>query len=375
MSPIPSPLAAVHARLGATTTAFAGWEMPLRYGSELAEHRAVRESVGLFDLSHMGEVLVSGAEAGAYLDQALSRAVSGIDPGRAAYALLLADDGGIIDDLVVYRTGDAEFLLVVNAANRETDVAALQGRAHGFDVSIEDRTDDVALVAVQGPRAADLVGALLRERGGEGEADAALALRNYRSTAAVVDGHETLVARTGYTGEDGFELYVPTAGGVALWEALEAVAAAEGIEAVPCGLAARDTLRLEAGMPLYGNELSRSVRPAQAGLGRVAKPDAERDYVGREALAAGADEVRPVLVGLVSEGRRAGRSGSAVQRPGGEPLGEVTSGALSPTLGHPIALALVDPSVAEPGTGLAIDVRGRELPATVVALPFYSRAR
>lgn len=371
----PSPLAAVHTRLGAVMTDFAGWDMPLRYGSDLAEHRAVRESVGLFDLSHMGEIAASGEGAGAYLDHALSRKISSIDIGRAAYALLLADDGGIIDDFVVYRLAETEFLLVVNAANRETDLVALQGRTHGFEVAVADRTHDYALVAVQGPLAADLVGALLRDRAGEEAAEAALALGNYRAATTVFAGVDMLVARTGYTGEDGFELYLPADYGAALWEALEATAETTGIAATPCGLAARDTLRLEAGMPLYGNELSRAIRPSQVGLGRIAKPDVERDYVGKDALAEAADEVRPVLVALTSEGRRAGRAGSAVQRPGGEPIGEVTSGVLSPTLGHPIALALVDPSAVGPGTELAIDVRGRELPATVVPPPFYSRAR
>ncbi|WP_246956309.1 glycine cleavage system aminomethyltransferase GcvT [Brachybacterium sp. Marseille-Q7125] len=369
-----TPLEAVHESLGATFTDFAGWRMPVRYDSDLAEHRAVRESAGLFDLSHMGEIHLIGPEAPAALDHALAGKMSAMSVGRAKYSLLLTEDGGIIDDVITYRLAEDHFLVVANASNAEADAAALRERAEGFDVEVDDRSLATALVAVQGPASEQIlldtlfaadsgVEALTREDITE--------MKYYRFTTGTYRGGELLIARTGYTGEDGFELYVPTEHAAALWEQLTA---AGGERLTPCGLACRDTLRLEAGMPLYGNELSRDLYPAQAGMGRVVALKSKEDFVGRSGVENADVSSRPVLVGMVAEGRRAARAGSTVRDAEGREVGEITSGALSPTLGYPIALAYVDPAAAEVGTELIIDVRGKDLPARVVELPFYSRS-
>lgn len=365
-----SPLDAVHVAGGASFTDFAGWQMPVRYSSDLAEHRAVREAAGLFDLSHMAEIVVLGPDAPAALDYALAGRLSVIEEGQAKYSLLLAEDGGIIDDLVVYRTGPDRFLVVANAGNREAAAEALRQRAAGFDCVVEDESDDVALIALQGPRAEEIL------RNVDGFDIPALdGLRYYRAVTGDFRGHEVLVARTGYTGEDGFEFFLAPDAAPALWDALAETGAGAGL--IPCGLAARDTLRLEAGMPLYGHELTRDTLPQQVGLGRVPVLGKPGGFVGEGAIAAGPAPDARVLVGLAAEGRRAGRADYEVfaAEDASEPAGVVTSGALSPTLGYPIAMALVDPELAPVGTTVFLDVRGTRIPATVVTLPFYSRKK
>jgi aminomethyltransferase len=363
-----TPLDAVHRRLGATIAPFAGWDMPLRYGSEREEHLAVRSRAGLFDLSHMGEIVVTGPQAAAALDHALVGNLSALAVHRARYTMICAEDGGILDDLIVYRTGEQEYLVVANAANAGTVLRELTGRAAGFaGAEVRDDRDAYALVAVQGPRAAGILATLT---------DAALdGLKYYACLPGTVAGTPALIARTGYTGEDGFELFVAPEAAEPLWEALTAAGAGDGL--VPAGLSCRDTLRLEAGMPLYGHELTASTTPFDAGLGRVVKFDKAGAFVGREALAKAAEAEAPArrLVGLVAEGRRVPRAGFAVVDGAGAPVGEVTSGAPSPTLGKPIAMAYVDTAHAEPGTRLAVDIRGSHEPHEVVALPFYKRAR
>lgn len=371
----------VHESSGATFTDFAGWRMPVRYDSDLGEHSAVRTSAGIFDLSHMGEIRLRGPQAGGALDHALAGKLSALPVGRAKYSLLLSEQGTVIDDVIVYRLDPEQFLVVANAANTEVDVAALVERADGFDAAVEDASAETALIAVQGPASERIVlDALVGEEGGTDESEAGVGgisreaisgLRYYRAIQGTFRGAELLLARTGYTGEDGFELYVPSEHAVALWELLTA---AGGDRLTPCGLACRDTLRLEAGMPLYGHELSRDLLPAQAGLGRVVALASPEDFVGRAAIEASDLRDLPVLVGLSAEGRRAARAGSPVRTPEGEEVGSITSGALSPTLGHPIAMALVHPAHVAPGTALVADVRGRDLPVTVVPLPFYSRS-
>jgi len=352
--PRQSPLHDLHVEAGASFTDFAGWLMPVRYSSDLAEHHAVRTAAGIFDISHMAEIRVTGPDAAAFLDFALAGLISAVKLGKAKYSLILEESGGILDDLIVYHDREAEYYVVANAGNRDVVVAALQDRSAGFDVAVTDLTDEVVLIAVQGPNARDIVAAVVD-----------LPELTYYSAAYAGD---VLVARTGYTGEDGYELYVAVEDAAPLWRALVAAGASHGL--VPAGLASRDTLRLEAGMPLYGHELGLDTLPAQAGLGRV--PNLTKDFVGRQALEAGpADDAR-VLVGLVSEGRRAGRAGYALLS-GDDEVGVIRSGALSPTLGHPIAMAYVDPAVSAPGTQLDIDVRGSRIAATVVALPFYKR--
>lgn len=354
-------LADRHAALGASLTDFGGWSMPVRYTSDLAEHHAVRTAAGLFDISHMAEFTVVGAGAGAILDALLAGRISTMKVGKAKYSLLLDEQGGIVDDVIVYRRGAENFLVISNAGNRALVAAALN--RYG-DVSIADLTDEVSLIAVQGPRAQEILAAT-EGVSVEGIAD----LGYYAWLGGTYAGDELFVARTGYTGEDGFELMVPNARAAALWDAL--LATGEPLGLVPAGLASRDTLRLEAGMPLHGHELSTAILPAQAGLGRVVAMDKD-DFLGKDALT-DAPVGLPVLVGLVAEGRRAGRAGYAVVDAAGAPVGEITSGALSPTLGYPIAMAYVDPAVSAVGTELFLDVRGTRIPATVTALPFYRR--
>jgi aminomethyltransferase len=362
-----TPLDAVHRRLGATIAPFAGWDMPLRYGSEREEHLAVRSRAGLFDLSHMGEIAVTGPAAGAALDHALVGNLSALAVNRARYTMICAEDGGILDDLIVYRTGEREYLVVANAANAEAVLRELTARAAGFDgAEVRDDRDAYALVAVQGPRAAGILASLT---------DAALdGLKYYACLPGTVAGTDALIARTGYTGEDGFELFVAPEAAEGLWAALTSAGAGHGL--VPAGLSCRDTLRLEAGMPLYGHELTASTTPFDAGLGRVVKFDKAGGFVGREALAKAAGSAASrSLVGLVAEGRRVPRAGFAVVDGSGAPVGEVTSGAPSPTLGKPVAMAYVDVAHAAPGTRLAVDIRGSHEAHEVVALPFYKRAR
>jgi aminomethyltransferase len=355
----------LHEAAGARFTDFGGWAMPLRYGSIIDEHTAVRTAAGLFDLSHMGELWVRGPGAAEGLAGALVNDARRLAVGRAQYSLLCAPDGGIIDDLIVYRTDDLDFLVVPNAANREVVAAELAERLSGHAAELADRTLDTSLVAIQGPAAAGILGGLV----GEPLDD----LPSYAARRDTVAGVELLLARTGYTGEDGFELFTPWADGPVVWQALLDAGAGSGL--LPCGLGARDTLRLEAGMPLYGNELDRAVDPYQAGLGWVARLDGGRAFVGREALAARSTappERR--LVGLRLGARAIARHGTAVVREeGGEPIGVVTSGSQSPTLGVPIAMAFVPPGDAAAGTMLAVTVRGTAVPAEVVPLPFYRR--
>ncbi|WP_309068065.1 glycine cleavage system aminomethyltransferase GcvT [Microbacterium sp.] len=359
--PRETPLRGEHDALGASFTDFGGWLMPVRYSSDLAEHHAVRQAAGLFDISHMGELLVEGPGAGEFLDHALAGAISAVPIGRAKYTMILAEDGGILDDLIVYRLEDEAFLVIANAGNRETVARALTDRVAGFDATVEDQSDDYALIALQGPAAERILAAVAQLTD---VLPALSGVRNYAWGSAFFEGEPLLIARTGYTGEDGFELLVPVAHAAALWRALLAAGEPHGL--VPAGLAARDTLRLEAGMPLYGHELSRDIVPAQAGLGRVI-PAGKTGFVGEHAPRADAR----VLIGLSAEGRRAGRAGYGVYR-GDALVGEITSGALSPTLGHPIAMAFVDPDAAH-ATDLTIDIRGTRIPASVTDLPFYRR--
>jgi len=372
-------LDARHRALGATMTDFAGWDMPLRYASERDEHNAVRTRAGLFDLSHMGEFTVEGPQAAELLDYALVGSLAKLAVGRARYTMLCNAEGGILDDLIVYRTAEQTYLVVANAANAQVVLDALRERRHGFagrgfDATVRDDRDAYALIAVQGPQAAGILAGLT---------DVPLeSLRYYAVLGGRVAGCEASVARTGYTGEDGFELFVAPHDAVTVWDALTEAGAGAGL--VPCGLSCRDTLRLEAGMPLYGHELSARTTPFDAGLGRVVKfgkTSNDGRFVGREALLAAAERAESTpprrLVGLIAEGRRVPRAGYAVVAAGdGTVLGEVTSGAPSPTLGRPIAMAYVDAAYAEPGTkDVAVDIRGRHEPYEVVALPFYSRER
>ncbi|MEO8251117.1 MAG: glycine cleavage system aminomethyltransferase GcvT [Chloroflexota bacterium] len=360
-----TPLHANHLALGARMVAYAGYEMPVQYTSIIEEHRTVRGAVGLFDLSHMGELNLSGPEALAFARYAVVSDPGLLEPGQAQYSMLCLADGGIIDDLIVYRLDDG-YLIVCNAANHDAVVAHLESlRSHGdFDVLVADRSDETALIAPQGPHAAELLGRLT-------DLDLTT-LGNYRSMTGKVSGIDCLVARTGYTGEDGFELFCAARRAPRLWDALMAAGADLGLQ--PCGLGSRDTLRLEAGMPLYGNELDRSVNPYEANLGRVVKLE-KGEFVGRSALAA-VQQIGPRrrLVGLVMRDEAIARHGYPVRVDGAD-AGVVTSGTLSPTLGERIAMAYLPAADAAVGAEVEVVVRDRPHPAEQVKLPFYRRPK
>ncbi|MEJ6549934.1 glycine cleavage system aminomethyltransferase GcvT [Corynebacterium sp. USCH3] len=382
----------VHETLGAKFTDFGGWDMPLKYDKELEEHRAVREAVGVFDLSHMGEVRVTGPDAAAFLDHALISRLSAVKVGKAKYSMICTADGGIIDDLITYVLADDEYLVIPNAGNAPAVAEALRERAEGFDVALTDQTDDISLIAVQGPQAAAVMLEIVEavtdapEASGAGQTvqDAVAGLGYYAAFQGTVAGVPAIIARTGYTGEDGFEIFVENgtdgAQATAVWDAALAAGEPHGVR--PCGLAARDTLRLEAGMPLYGNELSLQLTPVDAGLGILAATKSKEEFVGRDAIVRAKEEgTTQTLVGLVGEGRRAARGGYEIQDADGNRLGAVTSGALSPTLGYPVAMGYVsadaaaDGGAAAVGSTVTVDIRGKAHPYTVVALPFYSREK
>jgi len=355
----------LHRSANARLIEFGGWLMPVQYAGILEEHRAVRERAGLFDLSHMGELFVEGEAAGDALAAALVSDPRTLAIGRAHYSMLCAEDGGIIDDLIVYRLADDRFLVVANAGNAVVVSDALADRMEGSGAILDDRSMVTSLVAIQGPSAISILQPL--------SSIDLTTLRYYAIAEGTVAGLPALVARTGYTGEDGFEVFVDWEHGPEIWTALEAAGAEAGL--IPCGLGARDTLRLEAGMPLYGSELDRGTNPYEAGLGRVVKLDKPGTFVGRDALALVAEQgVSRKLVGLRMTGRGIARHGYPVLD-GDEQVGIVTSGTHSPTLGRPIAMAYVPPGRDDPGTILSVEVRGQPVSAEVVGLPFYRRLR
>jgi aminomethyltransferase len=354
-------LKAEHEKLGASFTEFGGWTMPVRYGSDIDEHNSVRTSCGLFDISHMAEIRVTG-QAEDFLDYALISKLSEIDNGRAKYTMICDDQGGIIDDLIVYRLDDDEFMIVANAGNQHQVVKALNSRLANFpDTEVVDESLMWSLIAMQGPKTKELLGPLV-------DVDLT-ALKYYSIAAAVLDAKDVFLARTGYTGEDGFEIFV-TGDPSNIWQLL---LSQEGVSA--CGLACRDTLRLEAGMPLYGHELNQHLTPFAANLGKVIRFD-KPSFVGKDALEQ-KKQPEQRLFGLQGDGRRAARADYEIFLAGEtEPLGKVTSGVLSPTLQVPIALALLKVNAGlEIGSEVEADVRGTRVSYKVVELPFYKRGR
>jgi aminomethyltransferase len=362
-----TPLHAWHREHGGRLVPFAGWEMPVQYASIVEEHLATRGGCGLFDVSHMGRLSVTGPGSRAWLERMLTRRVADLAPGGVRYTLITDDDGGngvrILDDALVACEAEDRFTLVVNGSNRDRVVAWLKSQVPAEGVVLEDHTHETAMIAVQGPKALANVISLASPA----DAERITALKNYRACPATIAGHAAAVSRTGYTGEDGVELVVSAEAAVPLWEALLAADAA----AKPCGLGARDTLRLEAGMPLYGHELVETTNPFAIGLGRGVSLE-ERSFPGRDALAAMQETPSAQnRVGLVLAGKRPAREGAAVFAAGGQkPVGVVTSGTFSPSVGVPIAMAMVDAAVARPGTPLEVDIRGSRQPATVSPLPF-----
>ncbi len=359
-----------HVELGGKIIPFAGWEMPVQYAGILAEHNGVRNAAGLFDLGHMGQVDVQGLDALEFLQSTTTNDIGKLAPGEAVYGLLPNDRGGVVDDIIVYRypEGEAGYFVVINAANIEKDVAwwqELRKRRGDLDVEVRNISNALGMIAIQGPNAQEIVARVT---------DFDLPSLDYFAWAnAVVAGVETKIARTGYTGEDGFEFYAPNDQIQKIWDALLEAGAASGIQ--PIGLGARDTLRMEARMPLYGQELGDDISPYEAGLGWAVALD-KGDFVGREQMAA-VKEARPKrrTVGFKTIGRTgAPRTHYAVMVDGRQ-IGEVTSGAFSPTLGENIGLALIERQYAGVGKPLQIIVRSKPVDAVQVKTPFYRRDR
>ncbi|MBN2885465.1 MAG: glycine cleavage system aminomethyltransferase GcvT [Chromatiaceae bacterium] len=353
-----TPLYAEHLALGARMVPFGGWDMPLHYGSQLDEHQTVRHAAGVFDVSHMRPVDVEGAGARDFLRHLLANDVARLaTPGKALYSCMLNELGGVVDDLIVYWRGGERYRLVVNAATAHGDIAWMRAQSGHFAVRIAPR-EDLAMLAVQGPEARARAAALLPAE----LAESALALKPFFAT----EHNDWFVARTGYTGEDGFELMLPADAVVELWRALLAA----GVR--PCGLGARDTLRLEAGMNLYGQDMDADVGPLESGLEwTVAWEPAERDFIGRTALEhLRASPDRRRFIGLLLSGRGVLRAHQCLLV-AGQPAGDITSGGFAPTLGRSIALARLDSGVRlEPGDLCAVEIRGQAVAARVVKPPF-----
>ena len=353
-----TPLHDTHVAAGAQMVEFGGWMMPLQYSSMRAEHMAVRTAAGIFDVSHMGEFLVRGADGAAALERIVSNRAGDLADGQARYNILCADDGGIIDDALVYRERADHHIVIVNAGPREQDLAHFL--AHGCEVV--DVTMELALLAVQGPRAIEILRPLT-------SVDLE-AIGYYHFGNGPLGDIPTSFSRTGYTGEDGFELLVPWDRAVDAWQMVVDAGAPHGL--VPCGLGARDTLRLEAAMRLSGQDIDRSTNPLEAGLGWAVKLD-KGDFVGRAALQAIKDGGGPgrMMIGMELEGRAIARHGYAISD-GGRAVGEVTSGTFSFTLGKAVAMGYVERGSAD-STGLTVEVRGEQVPARRVPMPFYKR--
>ena len=354
-----TPLYDKHAALGAKMVPFAGYEMPIQYEGIVAEHRAVRGRAGLFDLSHMGEFFFKGRAARATIDRLVSSDIAGLAVGQARYGLLTNERGTIVDDVIVYRISDGEYMMVVNAANIAKDRAHVLAHL-SEDVTFDDRSYSTALVAIQGPRAAEILAS-------ETDADVR-SLPSFGVTLGRAAGARATLARTGYTGEDGFEVFVGNADAAKVWDGLLAAGRAQGIK--PIGLGARDTLRLEARFSLYGNDIDETTDPIEAGLGWTCKLD--KEFTGRDVIAAKkAEGPKRKIAGLVIEGGVA-RHGHEVTQDGAV-VGRVTSGTYGPTVEKNIALAYIPTPLSKIGTPLGVRIRGKDVPATVVKTPFYSR--
>jgi aminomethyltransferase len=358
-----TPLYDAHLAADGKLVEFAGWQMPVQYSGVLQEHRAVRTAAGLFDVSHMGEFRVSGEGAEAFLQGMTPNDVAKLKPGRIHYSGLLTERGTYVDDLLVYRLAAEEFLLVVNAANAEKDFAWL-AEHNDSGVTLEDVSSDYGLIAVQGPKAEEILSGLTTT-------DLA-AIRYYAFVLGEVDSRSVLISRTGYTGEDGFELYLPPEDTLPVWNRLLEEGGPEGL--VPAGLGARDTLRMEAAMALYGHEIDDTITPLEARLQWVVKLQAA-DFIGRQALVEIQERgLSRRLVGFRVEGRGIARQGHKVVADG-EAVGFVTSGTFSPTLEKALGMAYVPVSMAASGTSVSLDIRGKRVPAVIVDLPFYKRAK
>jgi aminomethyltransferase len=358
-----TPLNEAHRAMGARMTEFGGFEMPLSYSGIIDEHLAVRSAAGVFDLSHMGEFEIGGPDALGLLENALTNSAAKLTEGQAQYTLMCAEDGGAIDDLIVYRLAAERYMLCVNASNIAADREWLRGLARGR-VDFRDISDETALIAVQGPRSLEILGKLAKAP--------IESIGRFRIADAEVAGVRSLIARTGYTGEDGFELFVAADGARTLFDAILEAGAGAGLK--PCGLGARDTLRMEAGLPLYGHELDRATTPLEAGLATFVKFG--RGFVGERAIAAKRDGGgSKILTGVRTEdGRSIARQGYAILR-AGRRIGLITSGTFAPSFNRPLAMGYLDPPGVRAGDLVEVEIRSRAAPATVVTLPFYRRER
>lgn len=357
-----TPLHGVHVAAGARMVDFGGWHMPVQYSGVIDEHTTVRTAVGLFDVSHMGEVELTGPRALEAANRVITNDLTKAVDGQALYTAMLKPDGGIVDDLVVYRFSPERIFICVNAANRAKDFAWIKAECEKL-CTVVDRSDEFAQIAVQGPKAAELVQRLTTVD--------LTPIANYRFTTGQVSGIDTIISRTGYTGEDGFELYVPADRAADLWHALLDRGADLGVK--PAGLGARDSLRLEMKYALYGNDIDETTHPLEAGLGWIVKLD-KPDFIGKAALeAAKAAGLTRKLIGFEMVGRGVARHGYGVVTPSGEKVGEVTSGTMGPSIGKAVGMAYVPAALAAVGSRIDIDIRGKPVEAKVVSTPFYKK--
>ena len=357
-----TPLHNWHIAQGGHMVDFAGWHMPVQYTSINIEHVAVRQAAGLFDIAHMGRLFFSGPEALNLIDNLVTIDVTALKPGQIKYALVTNERGGILDDVLVYRFTE-NYMLVVNASNREKILGWIEEHRQPFEANMEDRTQSHFMLAIQGPQAVEIVTKLFSEE--------IVSLRYYRSFTTDFAGSEALISRTGYTGEDGFEIIIPNEQSETLWDAL--CIGGEPYQLQPCGLGCRDTLRIEAAMPLYGHELNEQIDPFTADLGFAVQLDVG-PFIGKPTLQQiQGDPKRPRRVGLVLDSKRIAREHAEIYD-GANRVGEVTSGTFSPTLDQSIAMAYLQPEYSQIGTGVEVDIRGKRPSAQVVKLPFYRRS-
>ncbi|WP_015864474.1 glycine cleavage system aminomethyltransferase GcvT [Parageobacillus toebii] len=360
-----TPLFAVYERYGAKTIDFGGWELPVQFSSIKEEHEAVRTRAGLFDVSHMGEFVVKGDDSLAFLQKMMTNDVSKLTDGRVQYSLMCYEDGGTVDDLLIYKKADGHYLLVVNAANIEKDFEWLHGHLFG-DVELVNISQEIAQLALQGPLAEQVLQKLTNTD------LSAIKFFSFQDDINI-NGVKALVSRTGYTGEDGFEIYCRREDAVALWESILEAGKEEGV--LPCGLGARDTLRFEATLPLYGQELSKDITPIEAGLGFAVKTNKDADFIGKDVLKKQKEEgTARKLVGIEMIDKGIPRHGYKVFA-NGEEIGFVTTGTQSPTLKKNIGLALIKTEFTEMDTEVEVEIRGKRLKAKVIATPFYKRAK
>ncbi|PDM41850.1 MULTISPECIES: glycine cleavage system aminomethyltransferase GcvT [Bacillaceae] len=360
-----TPLFAVYERYGAKTIDFGGWELPVQFSSIKEEHEAVRTRAGLFDVSHMGEFVVKGDDSLAFLQKMMTNDVSKLTDGRVQYSLMCYEDGGTVDDLLIYKKADGHYLLVVNAANIEKDFEWLHDHLFG-DVELVNISQEIAQLALQGPLAEQVLQKLTNTD------LSAIKFFSFQDDINI-NGVKALVSRTGYTGEDGFEIYCRREDAVALWESILEAGKEEGV--LPCGLGARDTLRFEATLPLYGQELSKDITPIEAGLGFAVKTNKDADFIGKDVLKKQKEEgTARKLVGIEMIDKGIPRHGYKVFA-NGEEIGFVTTGTQSPTLKKNIGLALIKTEFTEMDTEVEVEIRGKRLKAKVIATPFYKRAK